>query len=210
MEFHWRITFSKRCHPRHRLSNMPRPKLHSDEFILNTALGLILKKGPSAFTLTDVAEAVGISRAALIQRFKDKATLHHRVMERTTQQVREYFVHIDPTPGLDPLWAMLTDLIGGMGQGDGMEGYLLLMWGDVQEEALRMLSAERNGLVRAAIESKLPPTPHCPERAASLIQSVIQGSCLQWFVEPEGELSTFMLNQTKAVLEVLYPGHHFS
>ena len=55
---------------------MPRPKLHSDEFILDTALGILLQKGPSAFTLSDVVEAVGISRAALIQRFKDKATLH--------------------------------------------------------------------------------------------------------------------------------------
>lgn len=71
---------------------MPRPKLHSDEFILDTALGILLQKGPSAFTLSDVAEAVGISRAALIQRFKDKATLHRKVMERTTQEVRDYFV----------------------------------------------------------------------------------------------------------------------
>ena len=59
-----------------RKEDMPRPKLHSDEFILDTALGILLQKGPSAFTLSDVAEAVGISRAALIQRFKDKATLH--------------------------------------------------------------------------------------------------------------------------------------
>lgn len=74
-----------------RKEDMPRPKLHSDEFILDTALGILLQKGPSAFTLSDVAEAVGISRAALIQRFKDKATLHLKVMERNTQEVRDYF-----------------------------------------------------------------------------------------------------------------------
>lgn len=85
---------------------MPRPKLHSDEFILDTALGILLQKGPSAFTLSDVAEAVGISRAALIQRFKDKATLHLKVMERNTQEVRDYFAGASPEKGLDPLWAM--------------------------------------------------------------------------------------------------------
>ena len=102
-----------------RKEDMPRPKLHSDEFILDTALGILLQKGPSAFTLSDVAEAVGISRAALIQRFKDKATLHLKVMERNTQEVRDYFAGASPEKGLDPLWAMLKDLIAGMGDGAG-------------------------------------------------------------------------------------------
>lgn len=106
---------------------MPRPKLHSDEFILDTALGILLQKGPSAFTLSDVAEAVGISRAALIQRFKDKATLHLKVMERNTQEVRDYFAGASPEKGLDPLWAMLKDLIAGMGDGAGTEGYLSIV-----------------------------------------------------------------------------------
>lgn len=123
---------------------MPRPKLHSDEFILDTALGILLQKGPSAFTLSDVAEAVGISRAALIQRFKDKATLHLKVMERNTQEVRDYFAGASPEKGLDPLWAMLKDLIAGMGDGAGTEGYLLLLWGDVQEPSLRG-GAEQTG-----------------------------------------------------------------
>ena len=36
----------------------------------------------------------------------------------------------------------------GMGDGAGTEGYLLLLWGDVQEPSLRALAAERNRLVR--------------------------------------------------------------
>ena len=98
-----------------RKEDMPRPKLHSDEFILDTALGILLQKGPSAFTLSDVAEAVGISRAALIQRFKDKATLHLKVMERNTQEVRDDFAGASPEKGLDPLWARV---VGGRGEGN--------------------------------------------------------------------------------------------
>lgn len=189
---------------------MPRPKLHSDEFILDAALGVLLRKGPSAFTLSDVAEAVGISRAALIQRFKDKATLHQRVMERTTQEVRDYFTNADFKTGLDPLWLMLKDLIAGMGSGPGTEGYLLLLWGDIQEPSLQALAAERNRLVLEAIETRLPDTPHAPEPTAGLIQTVIQGACMQWLVEPKGELATFMTEQTRMILTILYPKHTFS
>ena len=188
---------------------MARPKLHSDEFILNTALSVILQKGPSAFTLSDVAETVGISRAALIQRFKDKATLHRKVMERNTQEVRDYFANASPEKGLDPLWTMLKDLIAGMGSGEGTEGYLLLLWGDVQVPSLRTLAAERNRLVLQAIEARLPAAP-CPSvHTAGLIQAVIQGACMQWLVEPEGELAAFMIERTRMLLVILYPDHVF-
>lgn len=188
---------------------MPRPKLHSDAFILDTALGILLRNGPSAFTLSDVAEAVGMSRAALIQRFKDKATLHRSVMERMTQEVRDYFANASPQQGLDPLWAMLKNLIAGMGSGDGTEGYLLLLWGDIGEPSLRALAAERNQLVRKAIEVRLPAAPHPPEPTAGLVQAVIQGACMQWLAEPDGELAAFMTDRTRRVLTVLYPQHTF-
>ena len=189
---------------------MPRPKLHSDEFVLDAALSVLLRKGPSAFTLSDVAEAVGLSRAALIQRFTDKATLHRKVMERITQEVRDYFAGADATKGLDPLWLMLKDLIAGMGSGAGTEGYLLLLWGDVQEPSLRALAAERNRLVLEAIEARLPAAPHPPGSTAGLIQAVIQGACMQWLAEPKGELAAFMTRQTRVLLTALYPRHAFS
>ncbi|WP_430448937.1 TetR/AcrR family transcriptional regulator [Rhodophyticola sp.] len=157
---------------------MPRPKLHSDEFVLETALSVLLRKGPSAFTLTDVADTVGISRSALIQRFKDKSTLHQKVMQRTTQDVRDYFANADFEKGLDPLWLMLKDLIAGMGSGSEIEGYLLLLWGDVQEPSLRVLAAERNRLVLKAIETRLPDTPHAPEPTALLVRR--QGFWDRW------------------------------
>ncbi|WP_104494431.1 hypothetical protein [Paracoccus denitrificans] len=104
---------------------------------------------------------------------------------------------------------MLKDLIAGMGSGAGTEGYLLLLWGDVQEPSLRALAAERNRLVLKAIEARLPAGPRPPEHTASLIQNVIQGSCMQWLVEPDGDLSAFMTSRTHMLLTLLYPDHVF-
>ena len=188
---------------------MPRPKLHSDDQVLEMAQAVLLRKGPSDFTLSDVAAAIGISRAALIQRFGDKATLHVLVMERMTQEVRDYFAQASPERGLEPLWAMLKDLISGMGTGEGSEAYLLLLWGDVRDPALRALALERNELVRGAIESRLPAGPHEPSRASLLVQAVIQGACMQWMVSRDGDLSAFMTQRTAEVLAILYPGQTF-
>lgn len=84
-----------------------------------------------------------------------------------------------------------------------------LLWGDVQEPSLRALAAERNKLVLKAIEARLPGGPHPPQHTAGLIQTVIQGSCMQWLVEPEGELAAFMTKRTHMLLSILYPDHVF-
>lgn len=57
---------------------MPRPKLVSDADILDATRRVLLRQG-AAFTLSDVATEVSLSRAALIQRFSNKAGLEQRL-----------------------------------------------------------------------------------------------------------------------------------
>lgn len=186
---------------------MPRPKLHSDETILSAARDVLVREGPVDFTLADVAAAVGISRAALIQRFQDKATLHRKVMEAMTQEVRDYFAAKTLVPGVDGLWGLLRELIGGMDSETGNEAYLLLFWGDIVDPQLRGLALERNELVRHAIENCLPDTPVDRHALSGLIQSVIQGSYMQWMVSREGKLADYMAVRSLQLLRVLYPDH---
>lgn len=188
---------------------MPRPKLHSDEDILSAARDVLLSEGPVDFTLADVAKAVGISRAALIQRFQDKATLHRKVMEAMTQEVRDYFGARSLVPSLDGLWGLLRELITDMDPETGNEAYLLLFWGDIVDPQLRRLALERNELVRHAIESSLPDAEGDLRARSELVQSVIQGSYMQWMVSREGELADYMALRTMRVLQLLYPDHEF-
>src|SRR5580704_9286232 len=51
---------------------MARRKIISDEAVLSAAAKVMFAKGPSEFTLADVAEAAGIAPATLVQRFGDK------------------------------------------------------------------------------------------------------------------------------------------
>ncbi len=184
---------------------MPRPKLVSDTEVLDATLGVMLQLGPDRFTLTDVANKVGLSRAALIQRFGDKAALQRQTMQRQTDEVYEYFAQAPQTTGLRALWAMLRDLIDGMGAGEGFSGYLLLAWGDVNDPHLNRLARERNALVRHSIVSRLPPGPEA-ETNAGLIHAVIQGASMLWMIDQQGGLAEFVEAETRKVIERLYPG----
>lgn len=66
---------------------MPRPKLKSDDEVLEAATVVLKRCGPIEFTLSGVAKEVGLSRAALIQRFTNRDTLLVRMMERGVEQV---------------------------------------------------------------------------------------------------------------------------
>lgn len=184
---------------------MPRPKLISDDQVLEAAHRVMLRLGPERFTLSDVAVEVGLSRAALIQRFTDKRTLHLTTMERATQEVRDYFAAAPGDRGIPALWAMLEHLIGGLGAGDDFGGYLLLAAGDLNDPELNALARERNLLVREAIHERLPETPERAESAV-LIQATIQGASMIWLVERPGRLDEYVAGQTRNVIRRLYPG----
>ncbi len=68
---------------------MPRPKTISDEAVLSAALKVMARRG-TAFTLSDVAKAVELSRATLIQRFGDRETFLRRMAEHEVEQTRAW------------------------------------------------------------------------------------------------------------------------
>ncbi|WP_258963387.1 TetR/AcrR family transcriptional regulator, partial [Klebsiella pneumoniae] len=86
---------------------MPRPKLKSDDEVLEAATVVLKRCGPIEFTLSGVAKEVGLSRAALIQRFTNRDTLLVRMMERGVEQVRHYLNAIPIGAGPQGLWEFL-------------------------------------------------------------------------------------------------------
>lgn len=186
---------------------MARPNLHSDRAVLEAALSVIVRKGPDRFTLDDVAVTLGITRAAILQRFGDKSTLHYRVMEHLTAETHAYFASVAGEARLEDAEAMLRELIAGMGMGDDVAGYLLLYWSDLQNDDLRELARERLETVLGEIERRLPAVrgAPAPREAARMLQSVIHGACMQWLITREGDLVEYMWGMTARLLSLLYP-----
>lgn len=107
---------------------MPRPKLKSDDEVLEAATVVLKRCGPIEFTLSGVAKEVGLSRAALIQRFTNRDTLLVRMMERGVEQVRHYLNAIPIGAGPQGLWEFLQVLVRSMNtRNDFSVNYLALL-----------------------------------------------------------------------------------
>lgn len=61
---------------------MARPRKATDEAIFEAAYRVMQRLGPAQWTLSDIAEEVGLTAGALVQRFGSKRALQIRLIER--------------------------------------------------------------------------------------------------------------------------------
>ncbi len=183
---------------------MPRPKLKSDDEVLEAATVVLKRCGPIEFTLSGVAKEVGLSRAALIQRFTNRDTLLVRMMERGVEQVRHYLNAIPIGAGPQGLWEFLQVLVRSMKHSQRLLGELSHL-GTSSVPELRTLAIQRNRAVVEGIRKRLPPG--APAAAELLLHSVIAGATMQWAVDPDGELADHVLAQIAAILCLMFPEH---
>ncbi len=118
---------------------MPRPKLKSDDEVLEAATVVLKRCGPIEFTLSGVAKEVGLSRAALIQRFTNRDTLLVRMMERGVEQVRHYLNAIPIGAGPQGLWEFLQVLVRSMNTRNDFSVNYLISWYELQVPELARL-----------------------------------------------------------------------
>lgn len=189
---------------------MPRPRLHSDEVILDATRAVLKRRGPSAFTLNDVAIEVGISRAALIQRFQNRDTLLQYALERAVDVTRQFLEEQPVEVGPQALWRFLQKLCEVFGPGDSYEVHVLIAWYEARDPALRALAQERNSLVEAAICARLPQDLRpAPPMVASLLQAIIGGATMQWITHREDRLDAYILERLRQLLLLLFPDERF-
>lgn len=141
---------------------MPRPKLVSDADILDATRRVLLRQG-AGFTLSDVATEVGLSRAALIQRFTNKAGLERHLAA----------YHL----------GALQRLIGGLPvTNKGPQRTLDFLDKVLAEFAISVLlaDAETAALLREAIVARLDePSRQRAGEVADLVMSVLAGAATE-------------------------------
>jgi TetR/AcrR family transcriptional regulator, macrolide resistance operon repressor len=181
---------------------MPRPKTVSDRDILTAALQVLGSRG-MGFTLTDLAQHVGLSRATLIQRFGDRSALLIRIAEQEIEETRLWLDSLPIRQSPQGLWLFLQEIVGSMGSGEGFSVRVAVAALEAESPELRRLAGERYGLVQQAISKRLPPAPDRAE-VASHLHSVIAGATMQWVAsEGDTELSQFVLARLRWALDRL-------
>lgn len=187
---------------------MPRPKLLSDDEVLDATRKVIRRRGPIQFTLADVAKEVGLARSTLIQRFESRNGLYRRVMERGTNRLQSELEALPRGTAPQDLWRFLRALVSVL-KSERINEYLLTVVEEMADPFLAKLARRRVRLVREAVGQRLPETMASRNEVARHLQAVMQGASMQWAVEREGELSHFVAAHLRTALALLFPGEVF-
>src|SRR5581483_11914618 len=91
---------------------MGRPFTATDDDILQAAGKVIARRGPDGFSIAEVAADVGLSRAAIILRFKSTAALKVTLLNRMVEKFAAALRTLPQAPGGDNL-LRLAAFIGG-------------------------------------------------------------------------------------------------
>lgn len=182
---------------------MPRPKTVSDREVLNGALAVLGSRGPG-FTLSDLADHVGLSRATLIQRFGDRNAILIRMAEHEVAETRAWLDGLPVETGPDALWRFLEHIVGSMGSGEGFSVRVTVAALEMEDPTLRRLAGERYALVQQAIAMRLPPTTPNRGETAVHLHTIIAGATMQW-VASDGQtgLADFVLQRLRWALDHL-------
>lgn len=183
---------------------MPRSKTLSDREVLTAALQVLGSRGPG-FTLSDLAEQVGLSRATLIQRFGNRSALLVRMAEQEVLDTRAWLDSLPAEHGPKALWHFLQQVVGSMGSGDGFSVRVTLAALEAEDPALRHLADERYKLVQQAIAARLPQSSNQAQTALHL-HAIIAGATMQWVASKRSmTLSQFVLDRLKWAVDQLPP-----
>ena len=171
---------------------MPRPKLISDEAVLDAAIRVMLRTGPANFTLAEAGREAGVSAATLLQRFGDKQTLIVRALARDVEGFEARLNEAPRVVGresvLDLFWLITPDT-------DDPETFAdQLPWlrEDFRNPELNRLSRRMFTALRTAVAERLPPLPVPAETAARLLEAQWQGAMNQWGFFQEGRLADYV------------------
>jgi AcrR family transcriptional regulator len=178
---------------------MARRKTISDEAVLDAAAKVMFAKGPTEFTLADIARAAGIAPATLVQRFGDKRGLVVAAMTRENEGFAAELAALPPGRSAQAVIQLFRRLFPDVGEFTGyFADQLLWLRQDMADPDLNRLARARFQRLRAAIAARLPPLAIPADEAARLIEGQWQGALLQWGIEHDGRLADFIERNLRA------------
>jgi len=189
---------------------MPRPIAIDEEDLFAAAEWVLLRHGPSAFTLARAAERARVSAATFIKRFGSKEKLFLRLSQRWVASLdgalrraadehgtalgklravalHSYYALDNPATASNQLAALAIDL-----QNDAQRELLHVGWDQVRRHLARQAQ-------RATSAGELVGAPP-PAQLARIVLGAMEGGCLAWCVHPTGSLITRLQKDLDALL----------
>lgn len=159
---------------------MARPQTLSDDEIIEGAMRVIRRAGYDRFTLSEVARETGLSRPAILKRFKSAQALKVIVSKHA---VDAFVARLDALPverSGDGLLA-LVDFMGSMTRTHtGVARFFARHRGNLTNPALAAIERRRGKAWIDAIEARMPKTQLKRHDAARGFAALLSGAVMQW------------------------------
>lgn len=176
---------------------MARPQSVSDEQIMQAARRVIAQRGYDGFTLAQVAEELGISRTAIILRFKSTRELKKRITTHTVELLRREMERLPVEQGGDGLVKLAVSIGKHTPSRDEVATLWLVSHGNLQDEELAAHEQERGEILRDAISARMPKTALPHGDAVNAFMAHLSGSVTQWLASGESSPTDFLTRRTQ-------------
>lgn len=187
----------------------PRPRTATDEEILAGAVRAITRLGPARLTLAAIAREVGLSAAALVQRFGSKRQLLLAVAAQAPDGNAGLFqVLRDANPSYVAALLAMADCMAIMGSTPAeISNTLAFLQIDLTDPAFHRLALKSSGAVHAGIRALVKDAIAAGElsrchadRLAHALQAAMNGSLLNWAIHRDGTLQAWIRRDIATVL----------
>lgn len=170
---------------------MARPRTRSNEAILDAALAVMHRGGPTALTFAAVAAECGLATATVVQRFGDKAGLLRATLLRAWDLLDAQTAAADAAAPMSVAGAvdMLVALSHGYGDHDAYAEGLLVLREDLRDPELRARGERWGATLATALGCRLADATGPRPDLGRLMASQWQGALIWWGFAPRGNVS---------------------
>jgi AcrR family transcriptional regulator len=184
-------------------SSMGRPFTASDEQILLAAGKVIARRGPDDFTLAEVAAEIGLSRAAIILRFKSTHALKVTLLTKLVERFAHALEVLPTTPSGNNVLRLAAFIGGYVGtRENGARFFANYYNSNVRDRELLELERKRGEALRQAISRVMPKVAIDHEAALGAFRSHLSGTIMAWISLEAPDSRRYMVLRTREWLQL--------
>jgi TetR/AcrR family macrolide resistance operon transcriptional repressor len=184
-------------------SSMGRPFTASDEQILLAAGKVIALRGPEEFTLAEVAEEVGLSRAAIILRFKSTHALKVTLLTKMVERFARALEVLPTTPSGNNVLRLAAFIGGYVGtRENGAKFFANYYNSNLRNRELLELERQRGEALQQAISRVMPKVSIDHAAAISAFRAHLSGTIMAWISLETPDSRRYMVLRTREWLQL--------
>lgn len=182
---------------------MARTSAVSDEKIFEAARTVIARRGADGFTLSEVASDVGLSRAAIILRFKSTHDLKITILGRMVDQFIDLLGHLPKLSGGDQLIEVAEFIGEYAGNKDSSASFFSDYSHTLKDTELLALEKRRGDALHLAITHVMPETKIDRNSAVTAFRAHLTGCIMAWVASDEPDARSYLAERTREWLRLV-------